>query len=135
MTEDGPETCPYVKLEPSEVPDGWYNNPRSLGVFDFFCPTDECYLTDGFKNDFALPNPRPVLTSGPYFLIDGGNGRYYLWHDESDFMMELYERNLDNILSTLRSDAGRWGLVRRQIGSLGDAKEIPGPWEGPFSKP
>lgn len=95
---------------------------ESLKYFDGSC------LADDFKNDYALPTPHPVLTSGPYFLIDGGNGRCYLWHDKSDCVMELYERNLVNVLSTLRSDAGRWGLVRRGISSLeiqGCGKDLP----------
>lgn len=47
--------------------------------------------------------------------------------------MKLYERNLDNILSALRSDAGGWGLVYRKIGSLGGAIKNPGLWQGPPS--
>lgn len=97
MTEDEPECCSFVKLEPFELPDGWYDDPRNLRVFEIFCPTDGSCLADDFKNDYALPTPHPVLTSGPYFLIDGGNGRCYPWHDKSDCVMELYERNLDNV--------------------------------------
>lgn len=53
----------------------------------------------------------------------------------SDYVIELYERNLDNILSTLRSNAGRRGLVFRHISNLCDPKEYPRPWPGPFPLP
>lgn len=33
-------------------------------------------------------------------LMDGGDGKYYLWHDVSDDALEGYERNLTKILST-----------------------------------
>lgn len=72
MAEDERKSCSYVKLEPFELPDGWDNDPDSLGVFDYSCPTHENYSTDDFKNDVGLPNPRPVLNSGDYYLIDGG---------------------------------------------------------------
>ncbi len=55
-----------------------------------------------------------------------------MWNDISDFVIELYERNLDNILSVLRTDAGRRGLVYRHIGNICGPKKDPGEWIGPF---
>lgn len=40
--------------------------------------------------------------SGVY-LIDGGNGKYYLCGDESEKVSEILETNLDNIIFTLKS--------------------------------
>lgn len=59
------------------------------------------YVVPDFQKHLGLPNPRPVLckNSENNFLVDGGNGKYYLYNDISDYVMELYERNLDNILT------------------------------------
>lgn len=45
-----------------------------------------------------MPDPIPVIENHGYnqglVLIDGGDGKYYLWHDVSDDVFEVYERNL-----------------------------------------
>lgn len=138
MTEDERKSCSYVWVEPSKIPDDWSNDPDSLGVFDSFCPTetDNDYVVPLFQKNLGLPNPRPVLCkhSESKFLIDGGNGRYYLWHDIIDWVTELYERNLDNILSILRSNTGCRGEIAgifRVVGCICGPKEDPGPWLEP----
>lgn len=121
MTPDEQKSRSYVWVEPTKIPDDWSNDPDS-------------HVVPNFQKHLGLPNPRPVLckNSENNFLVDGGNGKYYLYNDISDNVMELYERNLDNILSILRSDAGRRGLVFRYIGCRCGPKEDPGPWQGPF---
>lgn len=134
MTVDEQKSRSYVWVEPTKIPDDRSNDPDSLGILDYFCPTDYSYVVPDFQKHLGLPNPRPVLckNSENNFLVDGGNGKYYLYNDISDYVMKLYERNLDNILSILRSDAGRRGLVFRYIGCICGPKEDPGPWQGPF---
>jgi len=62
-------------------------------------------------NDFAIPDARPILTDGKsLYLLKGGNGRYYLWNDISDFVARLDETSLDKILD---------GLKKGPISSLG----------------
>ncbi len=76
MTEDEQKSY-YVWVEPSKIPNLWSNDPESLEVYDYFCPTEEetCIISE-FQEMFGLPNPRPILykASENHFLLDGGNG-------------------------------------------------------------
>ncbi len=131
MTEDEQKSY-YVWVKPSKIPNDWFNDPDDLQIFDIFYPSEkDDFIVSSFQI-LGLPNPRPILFNTDLFLLDGGNGKYYMWNEESDYVVELYERNLDNILSVLRTDAGCWGLVYRYIGTIGGPKEDPKEWRGPF---
>lgn len=60
-------------------------------------------LTEEFKTQYDMPNPPPIIVykQNGMWLLDGGNGKFYLWRDAEGFVGEVYEHNLAIILSTL----------------------------------
>lgn len=106
QVEENRKSCPYIQIEPSEIPNDWNNDLDDIGVFDYFRPFDENYIVPDIKKYFGLPNPRPVMYNHgrSVYRIDDGNGSYYLYNNMSDQVLKLYERNLDNILCIKRSD-------------------------------
>lgn len=85
------------------------------------------------KPNIDLPKPLLVLNSAACFLIDGGQRRL--------LTVERCEQSRSGALRTQwtiycihwEAIRERWGIFYRAIGSLGDAKENPVPWQGPFS--
>lgn len=60
-------------------------------------------MSADLKADFAMPDPIAVIENCGAMglvLIDGGDKKYYLWHDDSDVVAELFEPNLAKILFT-----------------------------------
>ncbi|MCJ1349920.1 hypothetical protein MMC31_008163 [Peltigera leucophlebia] len=94
----------YIKLEQSVIPPGWSNDPISLEVDTSFNEKDEEEnLKEDFKTQYNMPNPLPVLVhfQEGVWLIDGGDGKYYVYQNEEGYVGEVYERNLAKILSEL----------------------------------
>ncbi len=60
MTVDEQKSRSYVWVEPNKIPDDRSNDPDSLGILDYFCPTDYSYVVPDFQKHLGLPNPRPV---------------------------------------------------------------------------
>jgi hypothetical protein len=60
------------------------------------------------KADYNIPDARPILNDMMYtFLLEGGDGKYYLWNNVSDDVDRIEEpNNLPEILARL----GREGL-------------------------
>ena len=87
----------YIKLEQSVIPPGWSNGPIALHLdFYFYGKVAEENLTEELKTEYNMPNPLPIVVHGQdgLWLIDGGNGKFYLWQDVEGFVGEVYERNL-----------------------------------------
>lgn len=63
-----------------------------------------------------MPNPLPIIAykQNRIWLIDGRNGKFYLWQDVEDFVGEVYERNLAIILSIAGLKKTKW----RRLGHL-----------------
>ena len=95
-----------MELESSKVPRGWLNHPDELGVHIHFRGTDDD-IKMRLKDEFNIHNARPVLTDGKtMYLVEGGDGHYYLWNDLSGYAARLEVRGLDQILSLLDGDQG-----------------------------
>lgn len=96
----------YIPLDDWEIPWGWSNDPESLHVRSQFTGLKKDHSKVALKQDFGIPDARPILVdrSGVH-LIDGGDGKYYLWGDESEMFREITETNLDNIIFTLKSSS------------------------------
>lgn len=75
-------------------------------------------MTEEFKTQYDMPNPLPIIVHKPdrVWLIDGGNGKIYLWQDVEDFVGEFYEHHLAKILSTLAKNRGLKGTKWRRLG-------------------
>ncbi len=67
-----------------------------------------------------MPNPLPIIfhRQESTWLIDGGNGKFYLFQDVEDYVGEFYERSLAVILSALFRDRLLEGFQWRKIGHL-----------------
>jgi hypothetical protein len=91
-----------VELRTCEVPSGWTNHPASLGIIVYFTSeTDNVKAT--LRADHDIPDARPIITDKYTFLLDGGDGKYYLWNIVSDYVARIEEPNLEEILVKLRS--------------------------------
>lgn len=70
-----------------------------------------------------MPDLTPVIENHGYnqglVLIDGGDGKYYLWHDVSDDVFEVYGRNLSKIVSTFGQNPGIKGSKLMRLGLVG----------------
>lgn len=108
----------YIPLDHWKIPWGWSNDPGSLHVSSQFTGLKKYHAKVALKHDFGIPDARPILVeqSGVH-LIDGGDGKYYLWGDESDMVSEITETNLDNIIITLKS-RGSDSLKRKLLGHI-----------------
>ena len=78
-------------------------------------------LTEYFKTQYKMPNPLPVVVhfKDGVWLIDGGDGKFYVWQDVEDYVGEVYERNLAMILSKLGKDRALGQTKWRRLGHLG----------------
>ena len=93
----------YVELRTCEVPCGWTNHPVALEVNISF-KSKAKNIKARLKADHNIPNARPVLSNtADLFLIEGGDGKYYLWNDISDYVARIEECNLQEILGKLGS--------------------------------
>jgi hypothetical protein len=95
----------YVELRTCEVPSGWTNHPASLGINVYFTGgTDNVKAT--LRADHDIPDARPIIrfTNKYTFLLDGGDGKYYLWNIVSDYVARIEEPNLEEILAKLGSE-------------------------------
>jgi hypothetical protein len=96
----------YVELRTCEVPCGWSNHPRRLGVnIHFTGETDN--IRDMLKADYNLPNARPILLDRQLtYILDGGDGKYYMYNHICGDLGRIEEPDLRKILAKL----GREGL-------------------------
>jgi hypothetical protein len=93
----------YVELRTCEVPLGWTNRPASLRINVYFTSkTDNVKAT--LRADHDIPDARPIITNKYTFLLDGGDGKYYLWNIVSDYVARIEEPNLEEILAKLGSE-------------------------------
>jgi len=94
----------YVELKTCEVPCGWTNDPAYHEVNT--CFTDKTKnIKARLKADHNIPDARPILSdSMDLFLLEGGDGKYYLWNDISDYVARIEEPNLQEILGKLGSE-------------------------------
>ena len=60
--------------------------------------------------DYNIPDTRPILTSNAscWYLVEGGDKKYYLWNAISDNMVRIEEPSLKKILLLLKNG---WGKV------------------------
>ncbi|MCJ1349795.1 hypothetical protein MMC31_008036, partial [Peltigera leucophlebia] len=123
----------YIKLEQSVIPPGWSNDPLALNLdFCFNGKVPEENLTEEFKTQYNMPNPLPIIVHQQHglWLIDGGNGKYYLWQNVEDSVGEVYERNLAIILPALGKDPEFGKTKWRRLGHLGfgPPPDFDAPW-------
>ena len=109
MIKDEPTQSFYIKLKPSVIPAHWRNDPDSLSLDYHFNSVDEESNIPDMKSRFGLPNPIPIIKQQRegYWLIDGGDGKHYIWEDIEGIVLEVYERDLAKILATFR----RYGVL------------------------
>src|SRR5271154_2866559 len=93
----------YVELRTCEVPPGWTNHPAYLGA-DIYFTGEFNNIKTTLKADHNIPDARPIITNGYSFLLDGGDGKYYLWNDVSDIVARIEEPDLEKILAKLGSE-------------------------------
>jgi hypothetical protein len=88
----------YVELRTYQVPYGWSNHPAMLGVGVSY---------DDYKNTmmtkYNIPDTRPILTDRKaWYLVEGGDKKYYLYCDISDEVWRIEEPSLPKILALLK---------------------------------
>lgn len=91
----------YTLLDDWEFPWGWSNDPQSLQVANHFTglKKDQVKVVP-LKNDFGIPDARPILVDRvDTHLIDGGNGKYYLWREARGTVYEIAETDIICTLS------------------------------------
>ena len=94
----------YMELRTSEVPHGWTNHPASLGVNIYFTDKNGSIKTM-LKTYYNIPDARPILLDTMFlFLLDGGDGKYYLYNDISGDLARVEEPDLQTILAKLGSE-------------------------------
>lgn len=94
MAADERKSCSYVRLEAFEIPDGWYNNQTSLGVFDLLLFDRRELFNRRFQNSI-LPCQKLVWFWTPRlcFVIDGRQRRLLtVWRGE-------WSRRLESVAS------------------------------------
>ena len=94
----------YAELRTCEIPYGWTNHPGYLGVnVHFTGKTDS--INGELKADHNIPDARPILRNMmDTFLLDGGDGKYYLCNDVSGSVARIEEPSLQKILAKLGSE-------------------------------
>jgi hypothetical protein len=92
----------YVELRTCQVPYGWTNHPAYLGVNVYF--TGETNTKAMLKADHNIPDARPIITDRYSVLLDGGDGKYYLWNDIGGILARIEEPDLEKILAKLESE-------------------------------
>lgn len=94
----------YVELRTCDVPCGWTNHPAYLGA-DIYFAGEINNIKTTLKADYNIPDARPVITDmKDLFLLDGGDGKYYLWNNISGDVARIEEPNLEEILAKLGSE-------------------------------
>lgn len=88
-------------MQSSNVPWGWTNNPAYLRAHTYF--TDEPdSVKQSLKDGYQIPNAQPILNDGgELYLLDGGDRKYYVWDDISDFVARIDTSDLKTILKTM----------------------------------
>ena len=121
MVKDEPSQTFYIKLKPSVIPAHWRNDPDSLSLDFYFSPEDEDSNIPDMKSRFGLPNPIPIIRQRPdgYWLIDGGDGKHYIWEYVEGIVLDVYERDLAKILATFRQTWSIEGTTVKRLGILG----------------
>ena len=66
---------------------------------------------------YNIPDTRPILTDRTsWFLVEGGDKKYYLYGDESEDMARIEEPSLQKILTLLKR--GGWSLTPHLVDKL-----------------
>lgn len=91
----------------------------SLHVDSQFTGLKKDHAKVALKHDVGIPDARPILVdrSGAH-LIDGDNGKYHLWGDESDLVAEIPETNLHKIICGLKSSGTTVSLGPKRLGYI-----------------
>ena len=120
VIKDEPTQSFYIKLKPSVIPAHWRNDPDSLSLDYHFNSVDEESNIPDMKSRFGLSNPIPIIRQERegYWLIDGGDGKQYIWEYVADIFLEVYERDLAKILATFRQYWSLGGMTVRRLGLL-----------------
>lgn len=65
-------------------------------------------LTEESKPQYHIPSPLPFIVheQDGRWLIDGDNGKFYLWQNVEDHVGEFYERDSAILLSTITNRGG-----------------------------
>jgi hypothetical protein len=92
----------YVELRTCEAPYGWTNHPAYLRADIFTGETSNLKTT--LKADHNIPDTRPIITNSYTVLLDGGDGKYYLWNDTAGIVARIEEPDLEKILAKLGSE-------------------------------
>ena len=71
--------------------------------------------------DTSEANPIPIIRQeyDGYWLIDGGDGKHYLWEYVEGIFLEVYERDLAKILAIQHWNIGGMTLIRIGIVDCG----------------
>jgi hypothetical protein len=94
----------YAEFKTCEVPCGWTNDPAYLGA-DVYFTDKKNSIKAMLKADYNIPDARPILNDRMYLsLLDGGDGKYYLWNGVSDDVARIEESNLQEIVGKLGSE-------------------------------
>lgn len=133
ISKHQPTGSTYIKLEQFAIPPGWSNNPFDLDLaYCFNGKVAEENLTEQFKTQINLPNSLPIIVHKQHrlSLIDGGNGKFYVWQDVEDYVGEFYECNLAILLFAVGKDLDLKGVQWRKLGHLhcGPA-DFDAPWK------
>lgn len=121
IIKDEPTGALYFKVKPSAIPLGWSNDPEELQL-DYFFSGEEANMKIPLQSQLGMPNPVPVVSNShdELWLIESGDGRYYFWEAVADSILEIYERNLAKILSTMSENNGELvGTKFRLLGIVG----------------
>jgi hypothetical protein len=94
----------YTEFKTCGVPCGWTNDPAYLDADT--CFTDKKNSTKTMlKTDYNIPNARPILNDRMYlYLLDGGDGKYYLWNGVSGDVVRIEESSLQEIVGKLGNE-------------------------------
>ena len=93
-----------MELRTCEVPPGWTNHPAYLGA-DIYFTGEINNIKTTLKADYNIPDARPIITDMmDLFLLDGGDGKYYVWNMVSGDVARIEEPNLEEILAKLESE-------------------------------
>lgn len=74
-------------------------------------------VKNNLKDEYNIPNAEPILNDGAeLYLLYGGDQKYYLWDDISDFVARIDASDLETILKTM----GEYGVDSPQHTLLTD---------------
>ena len=61
------------------------------------------YYKEVMTTVYNIPDTRPILTDNKcWYLVEGGDKKYYLWNDISDEMARIEEPSLKKILALIQ---------------------------------